>query len=222
MRAQLKAMTAGWAVVFAVAAVLMAVAMAVAFWVGAESESKARDAATRFAAALVHNDPGAAPAGADDYVKGVRAYFGAVKSARVIGARTKVINGSNRYESRELSVAELLLGTERGPAVIQLEFTVLSGRVNGIRELQPFATPDLSGREREQLASAFAARGGKPADQSMLSSSGAPAQQPRPSTGEESPPAAGRITLPGRAETILRCVRRAGSDSAKLQRCGRS
>jgi hypothetical protein len=209
-------MVIGWVGVFMVAVVLLAVATVVVMWLNGKSEKTARDAATRFAAALVHNDPGAAPPGADDYVAGVRAYFGAVKSARVIGARTKVINGFNRYESRELAVVELLLGTERGPAVIQLEFTLLSERVNGIHELQPVAAPNLSGQEREQLAAAFAARGGKPADQTMLSESGARAQQRTPPLGRDG------ITLPARAEKILRCVRRAGRDPAKLQLCGRS
>jgi hypothetical protein len=215
-------MMSGWAVVFMLAGILLAVATAVAVWANGKSENTGRDAAARFAAALVHDDPGAAPPGAGDYVRGVRAYFGPVKSARMIGAHTKLINGLNRHESRQLSVAELLLDTERGPAVIELEFTFLSDRVNSIHELHPHAGPGLTGRERERLASAFAARGGKPADQTTLSESGARTQHSTPPARRESPPTANGTTLPARAEKILRCVRRAGGDQARLQLCAPS
>jgi hypothetical protein len=224
MRPPLKSMIVGWAGVFMVAVVLLAVATVVVLWLNGKSENTARDAATRFATALVHNDPGAAPPGAGDYVAGVRAYFGAVKSARVIGARDRHINGTNRHTRSSFFVSDVLLRTESGPAVIELEFHLapFSDRVGGVHELRPGEAPGLTAQERNQLASAFAARGGDPADQTRLSESRARTRQPTPPTGRESPPQASGITLPRRAEKILRCVRRAGSDAAKLQLCGRS
>ena len=47
--------------VFVVIAVLFAAAAGLFFLISGKQEKTARDAATRFAAALVHNDPGAAP-----------------------------------------------------------------------------------------------------------------------------------------------------------------
>jgi hypothetical protein len=224
MRPPLKSMIVGWAGVFMVAVVLLAVATVVVLWLNGKSETTARDGATRFATALVHNDPGAAPPGAGDYVTGVRAYFGAVRSARVIGAHNRYINGTNRHTRSSFFVSDLLLRTESGPAVIELEFrlTPFSDFVGGVHELRPGEAPGLTAQDRNQLVSAFAARGGKPADQTMLSESGARTQRPTPATGRESPPTAGRIALPRRAEAVLRCVRRAGGDAAKLQLCGRS
>lgn len=58
----------------------------VVFVLLAKEEQTARASANRFAAALVHDKPAAAPNGATAYVRGVRDYFGDVTSARVVGA----------------------------------------------------------------------------------------------------------------------------------------
>jgi hypothetical protein len=55
-------------------AVFLAVAVVAVYWQLGVKEKSARVAATRFAAALVDSDPGAAPPGAGHYVSGVRAY----------------------------------------------------------------------------------------------------------------------------------------------------
>jgi hypothetical protein len=59
------------------AAVSAAVIVGGVFWAIGKNEHAAGRAATRFAAALVENDPGAAPKGSPEYIKGLRAYFGA-------------------------------------------------------------------------------------------------------------------------------------------------
>src|SRR6185503_4317372 len=56
----------------------------VVFWGIGKNEQAAADAATRFAAALVENDPDAAPKGSPEYIRGMRAYFGPVTGARVL------------------------------------------------------------------------------------------------------------------------------------------
>jgi hypothetical protein len=65
-----------------------------------KEEQTARQSATRFAAALVHDDPAAAPPGAAEYVHSVRRYFGPVTSARVIGARNKGVNTGDNADTR--------------------------------------------------------------------------------------------------------------------------
>ena len=78
-------------------------------------------AATRFAAAVVENDPGAAPKGSPEYIKGMRAYFGDVTGARVIGTHNERAD-ANTNTSRTYPVADVLLRSERGSAVIELAF----------------------------------------------------------------------------------------------------
>jgi hypothetical protein len=212
-------MISGWVLVFVLAGAFLAVAIVVGVWLNGASETKARDAATRFAAALVRNDPRAAPAGAGDYVKGVRAYFGAVTSATVIGAHSKHVNTSNRYQSSDFSVADVALSTQRGPAVIELEFTFFTKHVTDIRELGPSA-PGLTGPQRDRLASAVAARGGKLADDIALTDTSATIQS-TPSPAGESPLHPGESAL-ARAQTVLRCVQHADGDPAKLQHCAHS
>src|SRR5215211_2403222 len=127
-------------------AVLLAVVAGAAYWQLGMKEKSARDAATRFTAALVHNDPGAAPPGAGDYVTGVRAYFGPVTTARVIGAHNKTVRDrfpgvDDSGRTRTFPVAQLLMRTERGPAVIEIECEnsalLKSEKVSRVYELEP-------------------------------------------------------------------------------------
>ena len=211
-------------------AVFLAVAVVAAHWQLGVKEKSARDAATRFAAALVDSDPGAAPPGAGHYVSGVRAYFGPVRSARAIGDHNRTVrdrfpgvdDGGRR---RTFPVAQLLLRTERGPAVIEIEFDngalLNSEEVSGVYELEPYEAPGLAGDVR--LAAAFEARGGSPADQIALSGEGAAPQPARSAAAGEPPaPTSGANAGLGRAEKQLRCIQRAGADVAKLQECARS
>jgi hypothetical protein len=210
-------------VIFGGTAVVIAVVVTVAgFWLSGKSEKTARHAATRFAAALIHNDPTAAPPGAGDYVTGVRGYFGAVISARVIGAHNKHWGSSNN--KRSLFLAELLLRTERGPAVIELELPdtgLFSERVSGIHELDPDDAPGLAARDRT-LAAAYAARGGWPAAEFQLDKA-ATSTLPTapPPTAESFVPTSGNTSQLGAATKQLRCIQRADGDVAKLQRCAR-
>lgn len=210
-------------------AVLLAVVAVAAYWQLGMKEKSARDAATRFAAALVHNDPGAAPPGAGDYVTGVRAYFGPVTSTRVIGAHNKTVRDrfpgvDDRGRRRTFPVVQILMRTERGPAVIEIEFgngaLLKSEKVNGVYELEPYEAPGLAGNRR--LVAAFEARGGKPADQIALSGTGAAPRPVKPAAAGESPAPTRRSARPSGAEEQLRCIQRAGGDVAKLRECAQS
>jgi hypothetical protein len=120
---------------------------------------------------------------------------------------------------------QLLLRTERGPAVIEIEFDtgalLKSEEVSGVYELEPYEAPGLAGDDR--LAAAFEARGGWPADQVVLSGEGAAPQPAKPATAGEPPaPTSGASPGLGRAEKQLRCIQRAGRDAAKLLECAQS
>jgi hypothetical protein len=204
----------------------VAVAVAV-FWLLGETEKSTRHAATQFAAALGRNDPSAAPPGGSEYVGGVRAYFGPVTSAKVIETHNKSINTGNSADTRSYFVAEILLRSERGAAVIELEFdnhsfTNSSEKVSAVYEMEPDDVPGdaLRADDRQELARAFAARGGKPADAMTLSH----AIAELPKTGapvEISAPVVAPASQARQSDAMkrLRCVQNANGDVKKLGKC---
>src|SRR5215211_1577036 len=203
-------------------AVLVAVGAALVHWQFGTQEKSARAAATRFAAALVADDPGAAPPGGGDYVSGARAYFGPVSDAKVVGTDRK--SARSNSGGRNFPVVQLLLGTERGAAVIELEFDdgafLKSGEISAVYELEPPGAPGLAAHERDQLAAAYTARGGEPADRYALSGAGAPPQPTAPLPVRQSPaPPSGTRPRLDRAQKQLRCIQSARGDVAKLQHC---
>lgn len=206
------------------AAVSAVVIVGGVFWGIGKNKEAAGRAATRFAAALVENDPGAAPKGSQEYIKGLRAYFGAVTAARVIGTHNERAD-ANTNTSRTYPVADVFLRGARGPAVIELAFDnggIGSEKVTDIHELDPDDAPKLPARDREQLASAFAERGGIPADKDTLKQGTAQTRQPAPPRLVVAAPARAKPTPELRAaRNELRCVQRARGDVTKLLACSR-
>jgi hypothetical protein len=215
-------MNGRWILVYAV--VSAALIVGAVFWALGKNEQAAGDAATRFATALVDNDPAAAPKGAQEYIPGVRAYFGAVTGARVIGTHNERAD-ANTESSRTYPVADLLLHSARGPAVIELAFDnggIGSEKVTGVYELAPDDAPKLPARDGTRLASAFAERGGIPAGEDMLEQSTAPTPQAPAPRHADAPPAGARPSPRLRkAQSELRCVQRARGDVTKLLECAR-
>jgi hypothetical protein len=210
--------------ILAIAVVSAAVIVGGIFWGIGKNKQAAGHAATRFAAALVENDPGAAPKGSPEYIKGMRAYFGAVTGARVIGTHNERAD-ANTNTSRTYPVADVLLRAARGPAVIELAFDnggIGSEKVTGIYELHPDDAPKLPARDREQLASAFLDRGGVPADEDTLKEGTAQTRQPAVPRPVVARPARAKPTPELRAaRNDLRCVQRARGDVTKLLECAR-
>ena len=90
------------------------------FWLLGNGENAARHASTQFATALVTKHPAQGPKGAIDYIDGIHANYGPVKSARVIDARnTSHGSGQSAYT---YFVADVLLETAKGPMVVELAF----------------------------------------------------------------------------------------------------
>jgi hypothetical protein len=213
-------------------AFVAAIAAVIFVWNSANEET-ARHATSRFGAALVHNDPKAAPPGAAEYERGVRAYFGTVTSARLIESHQRAV-GHDPY-TRSFFVAGLLLGTRRGPAVIEVEFdneSINSDRVSSVYELAPSSAPGLSAAQRKEIAAALKARGNHLADAATLAMSTPTASTPIATTtrstakrsiattNKPAPVASGASSTVVSTETKqLRCVRAAHGDVAKLARC---
>jgi hypothetical protein len=210
--------------IFVLVVVSAAVMTAAVFWAIGNNEKAAGSAATRFAAALVETDPAAAPKGAREYIPGVRAYFGTVTGARVIGTHNERAD-ANTNSSRTYPVADLLLRSARGPAVIELAFDnggIGSGKVTGVYELAPDDAPKLPARDGARLALAFAKRGGIPASEDTLRQATAQAPQAPAQRPAEAPPARAKPNPRLReAPSELRCVQRARGDVTKLLECAR-
>ena len=190
------------------AVVSAAVIVGVIFWAIGKNKQAAGHAATRFASALVKNDPDAAPKGSTDYIRGMRAYFGRVTGARVIDTHNERAD-ANTNTSRTYPVADLLLRGARGPAVIELAFDnggIGSEKVTGSTSSTP-TTPQSCGSDREQLASAFAERGGIPADGETLQHATAGPAQPAAQLPEAAQAASAKPTPELRAARDRAAVR---------------
>jgi hypothetical protein len=193
------------------AAALFAVPLAVAIsWMNGKDSSAGHRGATKFATALVHNDPSGAPAGAAGYVSGVRGYFGPVSSAKVIGGHERGVNAPDSADERTYYVIEMLIQSRRGPAALEIDFdnhALGSERVSGIHELKPNEAPGITQPQRNQLEKAFAARGGKPADEEKLLATTA------------TNPVPGANAQLDKAAKELVCVQNAHGDVTKMQAC---
>lgn len=129
-------------------------------WALASGETETNDASSSFATALVERDASLAPAGGGDDIERLHAYYGGVRDARRLNSHSYgIASGDTRF------VAELLLQTGRGPAVIQVELEGAQpdgAAVTGVRELAPAEVQEYALRDEETAAleKAFAARGG--------------------------------------------------------------
>ena len=202
-------------IVGATTTLTIGVAIAV-FWFLGNAEKAARHASTQFAAALENRDPSEAPPGGAGYVSSLHARFGPIRSAGVIDAHNKSINTGDSADTRSYFVADLLLRTARGPAVIELEYdnhslSNASETVSGVHELRPDKVPAgaLGARDRAALAAAYAARAHAPS--SPPAAAPAPSQRIRPVITQLDHSAAMKQ---------LKCAQDAKGDITKLKACG--
>jgi hypothetical protein len=204
-------------------------AFAIDFLIG-KDEKAARHGAGAFASALVHNDAQAAPPGAEQYVTGVRHYFGGATSATIYRAHNHGVNTGNSADTRTYIVVDMLLESKRGPAVLEVDFdngSIGSDHVSSIRELDPKHAPGLSAAQRERIEAAFAKRGAKAADSVTLLDRAAdvstpalaPAASPRAVHVHRVHVTAPADAALSKAAKQLACVQSAHGDATKLQRC---
>jgi hypothetical protein len=216
----------GRLVLILVGCAAFAVALLLAIsWLNGEDAQGGKRGAAKFATALVTGDPSAAPSGDEQYVSGVRAYFGPVSSAKLIGGHERGVNAPDHTDERTYYVAEMLIQSKRGPAALELDFddgAIGSDRITGVHELEPNDAPGLSAAERKQLEAAFAARGGKAADVVKLTGA-TPVAGPRVVYVHSTPhvpviPKQASRQL-NQATKQLSCVQAAHGDVAKIQAC---
>lgn len=184
------------------------------WWYEGNEEDAARTASDQLAAAVMDNDPSAAPDGASDYVAGMREYFGPVKEARTVDVRQVDNYGqtTNTADDRSWWTSTIFLRSERGAALVLVTFAdsldPKDAKVAAIRELSPrkLAKGALTDAESRDARRGFASRGGKTATDLTLADA-FPQQRGRPR-------AAG-------GQRRLKCVQRARGHVGKLQRCAK-
>jgi hypothetical protein len=212
-------------IVIGAATIVFSVVVSVfVLWSLDRAEESTRDASGQLAAAIERGDADAAPEGAERYVEGIRAHFGPVTRVTVIDARNKSINTGDNADTRSFFIADLLLETERGLAVVEVEFdnhsfANHSQHVSAVYELAPEDVPDdaLEPATRKALAMAFADRGGRAAD--VITLSQGPVELPEPSATAAEPRSAAADRELSRAMDGVRCIREAAGGVAAMQEC---
>ena len=182
----------------------------------------------QLARAIVANDPSAAPDDTEDYVKGVRGYFGRVRSARFLGTHTVRVGSGNQATTH--LVSETLLRTRRGAAVLELEFRREGGpfskehTISGIEEVEPDKVrSDLGSKSEAALERGFRRRGRRVAGSLDLdgsfTGSGRQGTRGRPVPAPTPPDPETVARNRQRSLEKLRCIQRANQDVEKIKKC---
>ena len=207
-------------IIIAVTVTGMAGLAAFIFWYVGGQEKAATREAKKFIAALVRNDPSAAPQKGDEYVSGIWRVYRRVDSAKLVATHKRSTHGTSA--SRHWWVADMLLHTGRGLVVLELAFESShlnpnTQNIDLMYELTPDRIPSgalddatlarvrADQRERGSVANAFTFIFDKPASQ--------PTQSPTPGT----PVAPPEFETP----PVIKCIRRAHGDVTKIQKCAR-
>lgn len=208
------------------------------FWYESNEKDAARDASDQMATALQENDPSGAPDGADEYVSGMREYFGPIRDANTVDVRQVDNYGqsSNTADDRSWWTSTIFLRSERGAALVLLTFADTfdpkDAKVESIRELSPrkVAKGALTKVEMRDARRGFASRGGKTANSVVLAgtfTSGRGGSEPEedvPAAPAEPVPPVDREAIERQREAgqkRLKCVQDAQGDIEKLKKCSK-
>jgi hypothetical protein len=199
-----------------------AVSAAVLAFTGAANKAAGRQA-DRVVAAIAQGRPALAPAGAADYVRGVRRIYGPVSGVRLVKVRHLSIDehtDDNSHHDQE--VAEILVRGRRGAALLELSFgtgQLSPGNqpVQGLRELGPGQIPSglIDAATKRQIEAGVRARGGVATDAALSTDFAAVAGAPRAAPHAGSGPDAAQRRL----HRLTACMKRAAGNPAALLRC---
>jgi hypothetical protein len=195
------------------------------FWYSGGQEKAATREANRFVAALVKDDPSAAPPKGDEYVRGIWRVYRRIDSADLIGTHQRSTHHSTSGSSHSWWVADMLLHTGRGLAVVELAFE--PNHLNPdtqVIDLMYELTPDrIPGKALDdgtltRVKSDQRERGSVANDFTFTFDNPSPPRTPGPTPGKPVQP-----THPPKFETppVIKCIRRAHGDVTKIQKCAR-
>jgi hypothetical protein len=192
------------------------------FWYLGGQEKAATSEAKKFIAALEKHDPSAAPPKGDDYVRGFWKTYRRIDSADLVGTHQKHHRDRNSDSGYSWWVADMLLHTGRGVAVVELAFEPnhldpKTQIIDAMYELTPERVHDgdVDSKTLDRVRSDQRERGA-PADDFKLAGTFDRSPSPSPSgTPAGKPAKPHKVKLP----PALRCVQRARGDVNKLKRC---
>jgi hypothetical protein len=193
------------------------------FWyLGGQEEAATREA-NKFITAVEKNDASIAPRNGDDYVRGIWHAYRRVDDVELIKTRQKTRrSGSASRGGSSYWVADMLLHTGRGLAVLELSFEAnhLNPKtqiIDSLYELTPDRIPGgaLDDQTLARVKSDLRERG-EPENIITLQQSEAPA----PSRTRKPPGAAPKPPKP-KQSPVIRCIRRAHGDVTKIQKCAK-
>jgi hypothetical protein len=200
----------------------MAALAAFLFWYLGGQEKAAKREANKFIAALAKNDPSAAPPKGDEYVRGVWRVYRRVDSAKLIDTHQRSTHHSTSGSGHSWWVADMLLHTGRGTAVLELAFEPNhldpdTQVIDLLYELTPGRIPggSLDGATLARVRSDQRERGSLANDFTFTFDVPTAAPTPGPTPGKPVQPPK-FVTPP-----IIKCIRRANGDVTKIQRCAR-
>ena len=167
----------------------------------AARRTRSRRAPTQLAAAIVANNPNAAPEGGAAYVRGVRLQFGPVRSARLVSEYKKGDNGGpDTADDTSYWLAQIALQTAHGPAVVEVRYdnNSLDPKNQEIRTVYEVKRDHSHGPD---LASAQSLADEPPA---RVAAPAGPEAAAAPKVADD---------------PAIRCLKKAKGDVEKLQRC---
>jgi hypothetical protein len=210
-------------IILGITLVFMAGLGAFLFWYLGGQEKAATTQAKKFIAALEKHDPAAAPPKGDDYVRGIWRTYRSVDSAELVDTHQKHHRDRNSDSGYSWWVADMLLHTGRGLAVVELAFEPnhldpKTQIIDAMYELTPERVPGgvVSSATLARVRSDQRERGLEPADDFKLAGTfGKPPAKPGRTPPSSKPAKPHKTELP----PALKCVKAAHGDVNKLKKC---
>ena len=192
------------------------------FWYLGGQEKAATTEAKKFISALEKNKPDDAPPKGADYVRGIWRTYRRVDSAELVDTHQRHHRDRNSDSGYSWWVADMLLHTGRGLAVVELAFEPnhldpKTQVIDAMYELTPERIPDdaLDSKTLARVGSDQRERGAEPADDFKLAGTfdSNPSKPGGPPSAK--PPKPAKVKLP----PALKCVKQAHGDVNKLKKC---
>jgi hypothetical protein len=196
------------------------------FWYLGGQEKAATREAKKLIAALVKDDPSAAPRKGDEYVRGILRVYRRIDGAELIDTHQRSTHHATSGSGHSWWVADMLLHTGRGLAVVELAFEPNhlnpdTQVIDLMYELTPDRIPSgaLDDATLARVRSDQRERGSVANDFTFTFENPAP-PRPLPRTPGPTP---GKPVQPPSFHTppVIKCIRRAHGDVNKIQRCAR-
>jgi hypothetical protein len=193
------------------------------FWYLGGQEEAATTEAKKFINAVEQNDASIAPRNGDDYVRGIWRAYRRVDGAELLKTRQKSHRDRNSTSGYSYWVADMLVHTGRGLAVLELSFepnhlNPKTQVIDLLYELTPDRVPGgvLDDHTLARVKSDQQERGGKPEnDITHQESESTPrAKTPKPPAAVPKPPKP-------KQSPVIKCIRRAHGDVTKIQKCAK-